>query len=69
MHKVEVVEEVVVKTVATRVMKTVVVEVFSVVLVVPLVARVYPTTPLANTAIISERATSEFFILNQSSRC
>ena len=66
-HKVEVVEEAVVKTVATRVMKTVVVDAFSLVVVVvrvvPLVARVYPTTPLAKTAIISKRATSEFFIL------
>jgi len=55
-----------VKTVATRVMKMVVVDIFSVlvvvVLVVPLVARVYPTTPLAKTAIISNSPTSEFFI-------
>ena len=54
------------KTVATRVMKMVVVDIFSVlvvvVLVVPLVARVYPTTPLAKTAIISNSPTSEFFI-------
>ena len=66
-HKVEVVEEVLVKTVATLVMKTVVVDVFSVLVVVvvpvvPLVARVYPTTPLAKTAIISNSPTSEFFI-------